>query len=139
MNWSKWIIASLIAGIVYYLLGWLVYGMLLADAMPLAEGMADIVQKKPEEMDMALMIVSCLAWGFLVGYVLVKSGASNWQEGATQGFIIGALMSLSMGAGMVAMYKFPLMSNTWIDMVANGVCTALSAAVAAWFLGRGKQ
>lgn len=61
MNWSKWIVASLIAGIVYYLLGWLVYGMLLADAMPLAEGMADIVQKKPEEMDMTLMIVSCLA------------------------------------------------------------------------------
>lgn len=138
MNWTKLIIGTVIAGIIYFFLGWLVYGILLADAMPLAEGMKELIERKPEEMDMGMMILSCLAWGLLLTYCLMKMGISNWQGGGMQSAILAAIISLSVGAGMVAMYTYTNMQNTLIDVVANAVCSGISGAAAAWYLGRGK-
>lgn len=138
MNWTKLIIGTVIAGIIYFFLGWLVYGILLADAMPLAEGMKELIERKPEEMDMGMMILSCLAWGLLLTYCLMKMGISNWQGGGMQSAILAAIISLSVGAGMVAMYTYTNMQNTLIDVVANAVCSGISGAAAAWYLGQGK-
>lgn len=138
MNWTKLIVATVIAGIIYFFLGWLVYGILLADAMPLADGMKELIQRKPEEMDMGMMVLSCLAWGLFLAYCLMKMGISTWQSGGMQSAVIAAILSLSMGAGLVAMYTFTNMQNTLIDMVANAVCSGVSGAAAAWYLGWGK-
>ncbi len=138
MNWTKLIIASVIAGILYFFLGWLVYGILLKDAMTMPEGMKEIVERKPEDMNMTLMLISCLAWGVFISYIYIKMGTSGWMDGAIQGVVISVLLSLSIGANMTAMFTFTNMNNTYIDMLASGVCGGLAGAVIGMYLGRTK-
>lgn len=138
MNWTKLIIASVIAGILYFFLGWLVYGILLTDVMTMPEGMKEMIERKPEEMNLVLMFLSCWAWGVFMSYVFMKMGVSGWQDGGIQGAVIGVILSFSMGASMVAMYTFSNMNNTYIDMVANGVCSGMIGAVIGMYLGRTK-
>ncbi|MBK8699187.1 MAG: DUF1761 family protein [Saprospiraceae bacterium] len=138
MNWTKLAITGVIIGIVYFFLGWLVYGILLKDAMTMPEGMRELIEYKPEEMSMGLMLLSCLVWGVFLAFFYMKAGISDWKGAAINGAIIAALMSLSMGAGMAAMYKFASMDNAFTDIVANAFCSALSGAAGGWYLGRGK-
>jgi membrane protein YqaA with SNARE-associated domain len=136
MNWSKLTIGALIGGIVYFLLGWLIYGILLKDAFAWPEGMRELVERKEEDMNMMAMIVSCLAFGLLLSYLLSKMGITNIQNGALTSAIIAALVSLTVGAGMTAMMKFGSFQNTFIDMGANAVCAAIAGAAITWWLGR---
>ena len=66
MKSNKILIGGLIGGVTSFLLGWIIYGVILKDAMvsPIAGLM------KPEtDMIWWAMIGSCLAQGFLVSYV----------------------------------------------------------------------
>ena len=136
MNVTKFTIAALIAGIIYFFLGWLVYGILLEGVMTLPDGMKEIIEYKPEEMKMGMIVLSCLVWGILLAYLLEKMGISDWKSGAVTCAIVALIISLSMGSGQVAMWKFATMNNVLIDMCANAFCSAIAGAAAAWYLGR---
>jgi len=134
MNWSKLSIATLIGGVVNFLVGWLVYGILLKDAMPLPEG----ISRPDDQMNMGFMIVSCLAYTALIAYLASRIGISTTQSGAILGAIIGALISFSVGFGMAAMYTFGTVQNTLVDTGANAVVSAITGGVIGWYLGRNK-
>ena len=42
VNWTKFAIATLIGGVVYFLLGWLIYGMLLMDVTGMPEAFKEV-------------------------------------------------------------------------------------------------
>ena len=136
MNWTKLIVAGLIGGVVYFFLGWGVYGMALADVLSLPADIKAVIEYPQEEFKMGMMILSCIAWGMLLSFVLSKIGSSTWQTGAITSAIIAALVSLSVGAGQAAMWRFGSLNNTFIDMLANAFCSGISGAAVAWYLGR---
>jgi hypothetical protein len=132
MNWSKLGIATLIGGLVYFLVGWLVYGLLLKDAMPLPEG----IMRPDDQMNMGFMIVSCLAFAALLAYIASRIGISTLQSGAILGAAIGALVSLSVGFGQAAMYTFGTAQNALIDTVSNAVVSGIAGGAIGWYFGR---
>lgn len=134
MNWSKLAIAALIGGLVYFLVGWLVYGILLKDAMPLPEG----ISRPDDQMNMGYMVLSCIAFAALLAYVASRIGISTLQSGAILGAVMGALVSLSVGFGQAAMYTFGTAQNALIDTVANAVVSGIAGATIGWYLGRNK-
>ena len=94
--------------------------------MPLADGMGkNFIGRKPEEMDMAWWY-----WAAFVGVCFCVLSHENGyfypQSGGMQSAIIAAIVSLSMGVGLVAMYTF-FQCKIPIDMVANAVCSGVSA------------
>lgn len=136
---TKIIIAGVLTGIVSFLLGWVVWGMLLMDYyeanMVTYEGM----MKDPG--NMVTMAISQIASGIMIAYIIGNfSGKITWMRGATIGLIIGLLFAIS-----IDMYFYSFMnwfSNTTIiivDVVINGLFTALLGAFAGWYLGRGAQ
>lgn len=136
MNWTKLALGTVVGGILYFFLGWLVWGILLKDSMPMPEGMSELISYKPEEMKMELMMASCLFWALFMTWVLMKIGSTTFQSGATNGAIAGLLVGLTYGLSLAAMYKFWSVNNTLIDGVANLVVNALLGGIIGWILGR---
>ena len=130
MNFSKLIVAGLLSGVAYFLLGWLVYGILLNDAMALPEAYQSILYPE-EEFKIGFMALSCLIWGFLLSYILI-----NWKEGMNFGkgllvsAVIGILIALSLGFSLSAMYKFSQIQNVLLDTLGTAVCSGIAGGVA---------
>ena len=137
MNWTKFAIATVIGTIVYFLLGWLVYGILLMDLTGMPEAFKEVNEYPPEEFKLSFMILSCLAYGALLAWVCMKwAGVSTFTGGFRVAAILGVLISLSLGLGFVAMYKFGSVQSTAIDAVANIFVSGLSGGAIGWYLGR---
>ncbi len=134
---TKVIIAGIIAGVVSFLLGWVLWGMLLMDYyeanMIVYEGM----EKDP--MNMLGMVVSQLSGGLLIAYIIGNAaGAMNWKRGATIGLYVGFFMTLMMTMYFFAFFNW-YANNTIlvVDLLLNTAFTALLGAIVGWYLGRG--
>ncbi len=137
MDWTKFTLGTLIGGIAYFFLGWLIYGILLHDMLSIPADMAEVVSYPPEEFKISFMIISCLVWGAFLTLILLRwAGISTFMGGLKAGAIMGALISLSVGFGMASQFKFGSVNNILIDMVGNAICTGLAAGLIGWYLGR---
>jgi hypothetical protein len=132
---TKLIVAALLAGVAYFFLGWGTYSA-TESLLTMPEGLKETIEYSETEFKMPLMVLSCMVWGLLIAYLLMKMGIANWKDGAITSAIVGAIISLAIGSSQAAMYKFGSMNNTMIDMLANGVSTAVAGALAGWWLGR---
>lgn len=94
--------AALAGGIVMFLLGFLFFGVLFADYFK-----ANMVQypglEKNPPLVWAIFLFN-LAWGWLIAWVVDRSGPAGWAEGAKVGsitmFVIGVGIDLEFQAFM---------------------------------------
>ena len=131
------IVAGLIGGIVFFLLGWLVWGILLMDMM---SGYSNAACMKPEaEMNMAFLIIANLLWGSAFAYILSNwSGQINFSKGATAGAIISIIIGVAYDLYSLAMTT--MMTSTTpvlINIGANLVVGGIAGGIIGWYLGRG--
>lgn len=140
MNVGKMLLAAVVGGVVYFLLGWLVYGTLLASVFEPAAEMKAVIARPQEEFKLGSMLVSCLAWGGLLSYIFARwAGIRTFTSGATAGAIIGALVSLCVNTSMYAMYTFVTTTQIGADLVMSAVISAITGGVIGWMLGRGEN
>ncbi|MDN3676903.1 hypothetical protein QWY90_06225 [Flavobacterium paronense] len=124
MNVKNFFIGGIVGGIVDFLMGWLVWGILLKDTFPKPEGSG------PE--NMMFIFLGCLFFGFLISYIFSQGeGISTCMSGIKMAVGIALFMSLSDNFFM-NMYKetidFKLMG---IGIVASiFVASIVGAAVA---------
>jgi hypothetical protein len=126
MNVKNFIVGGIVGGIVDFLLGWVVYGMLLKDTFPKQEGAG--------AENMLFIFLGCMSFGFLISYVFSQGeGISNIAAGIKMAIGISILMglcttffrnmtneTLDMSYGLIA-----------IDIIAGLVlATGVGAAVA---------
>ena len=124
MNVKNFIIGGIVGGIVDFLMGWLVWGILLKDTMPAPAGSG------PE--NMMFIFLGCMAFGFLISYVFSQGeGISNMTAGIKMAIGIALFMSLS-NIFFSNMYLETIdVKMMGIDIVASLVlATAVGAAVA---------
>ncbi len=139
MNWTKLLIATLIGSIAYFLLGWLVYGILFADALTIAPEFRESVQYPADQFKIGLMYLSCLTWAGLFAYIFMRwANISTFMGGLKAGVIIGPLMTLSSFLGLAAEFRIWTTQSIVMNVVATMVCTGLMAGIVGWYLGRGK-
>jgi hypothetical protein len=95
MNVKNFLICGIIGGIADFLLGWLVYGILLHDeTMPNAG-----------KENLALIFGGCLCAGFIISFICTHSTPIvDWMNGMKVGAVIALLMHLWYGF-FEAMYK----------------------------------
>jgi hypothetical protein len=137
MNSQKFILAGIAGGIVYFLLGWLVYGMLLQDYM--TENTLAGVMRDEKEMIWWALILGNLASGFVLAYVIGKGGASA-GSGAMTGLVVGLLIALSFDLIMYATSKIITnMQFIAIDVIASAVMASIAGAVVGWVYSMGKK
>jgi hypothetical protein len=138
MNSQKFIVGGIVGGIIYLILGWVLYGMLLKEFMS-ANLYAGQMKPDSETIWWAL-IVGQLAGGFLLAYVLGKAGANSAGSGAAVGFIVGLLVCLSFDitlygvSNMIASLK-----GLAADVAVSAVISAIAGAGVGWVLGMSKK
>jgi len=137
MDLKKLIIGGIVAGILYFLLGWLIYGMLLTNFMNNHTGVAGNIMKT--EPDMLYLAIGNLAMGFLLAYVFVKSNISSMAGGFITGAVLGLLMSVGYDCMIYATTTTLSKTAMAADVAAATVMTAVVGAITAMVMGMGKK
>lgn len=134
---NKVLVGGLIGGVVFFLLGWLIYGMLLTTMMK--ENTMPGIGRAEEEMQWAFLVIGHLAFGFLIAYILNKSNVYSFSSGATIGAVLGFLYTLAFNFIMYATTNyFTSMTGVFMDIIVATVMVAITAGVVGWWYGRGR-
>ena len=136
MNSKNYFLAGILGGIVFFLLGWLVYGMLLMDYMEENAGLALGVNR----VDMLFWSIGLgsLLYGFFLSYIFscvgqVKTAAAGAKSGAWVGFFVaGAIDFTKYGTTNIT-----TLNAVAVDILAATVMALITGAVVAWVLGAG--
>ncbi|MDP2176672.1 MAG: DUF1761 domain-containing protein [Bacteroidota bacterium] len=117
MNTKKIFISGLTGTIVYFLLGWLFYGILFTDIYP-SNG----------EQNLVFVFLGCMIFAFLLAYVIVHlANINSLMGGLKTGLIIGFLNGLSMNFFMFSTQELNT-TNFIYDVAINAVIGALTGA-----------
>lgn len=139
MNLQKIILGGIVAGVVFFLLGYLTYGMLLKDFMA-ANYSAPENMRADADMIWWALGAGQLAAGLLLAYVIAKAGATSAGGGAGVGFVVGLLVCLSFDLTMYGV-STTLISLKGIaaDVAVSAVSAAIAGAIAGAVMGMGKK
>lgn len=140
MDNNKILIGGLIGFIVTFILGFLIYGMLLADFFMKNEGTATGVARADDAMLWIPMILGHLAMGFLFAIILGRwANISTFSSGAMAGAVIGFLMSSAFGMIMFGTSNIMNLTGHIVDIVVGTVISGLTAGVIGWYYGYSKK
>jgi|WetSurMetagenome_2_1015567.scaffolds.fasta_scaffold807601_1 hypothetical protein len=133
---TKTLVGGLLGGVAFFVLGWLIYGMLLGTMM---ESHTNMNCMRPmADMSWPIMIAANLVWGFTFAYIFSKASIAGVSAGATQGAILAVLIGLSMDLFMYGTTTlYPDLTVAGIDVVINVIMGAIGGAVIGWWFGRG--
>ena len=138
MKTSNILVAGLIGGVVAFLLGFLLYGMLLADFFA-SHNVTAGVMKTDEQMNYVPLALGHLAWGLLLAIIFGRwASISTFETGAKAGAVIGLLMSLTVNLINLGTANILTTTGHMADIAIVTIVSAIAGGAIAWYLGRGK-
>jgi hypothetical protein len=135
---NRVLVGGLIGGVCFFLLGYLIYGMALASTME--ANMLPNLNRPMEEFQWAFLILSNLAFGFMVAYVLDKANATGFASGATVAAIVGFLMGLGYNGalyGTTTYWNSP--TGLFIDTIMVTLIGAIVGGIIGWYYSRNRK
>lgn len=139
MSTNKILIAGIIGGVVAFLLGYLIWGMLLSDFMKGNMG-GEITGFEKTEFVWWMMLLGNIAWGLLYAIIFGRwANIRTIQTGAIAGAVIALLIGVSYDFGLYSYSNMMNMTAVFVDILAGGVLGAVVGAVVAWVLGYGEK
>lgn len=134
MKTNKILLGGLAGGVALFLLGWVIYGMLLMDYT--TANYNQCASRPMQEMIWWAMILSNLALGFLLATIFSWSNTTGLMAGAKAAGIIGLLLGVSMDLGFYSMTTmYSSLTVIFVDVIAYIVYLAIAGAVIAWVMG----
>ncbi|WP_284652925.1 hypothetical protein [Flavobacterium terrisoli] len=123
MNVKNFIVGGIVGGIVDFLMGWLVWGILLKDTFPMEPGTKE---------NMVHIFLGCMCFGFLISWVFSQGeGISNLASGVKMAAGIALFMALCNNFFMNMTKETMDYKLVGIDVIASiVVAIAVGAAVA---------
>lgn len=132
---TKMIIGGIIAGIAHFLLGWLVYGIVLMDYMKSPVSGVD----RGDDMVLWSIAIGSLLMGFLLSYIFSKAGINTISAGLVTGAVIGFLLTASFDFMMHGTTYLAPKKMVMVDVPVSAVLTAVIGAVLAWYNSLGSK
>ncbi|MBL7700653.1 MAG: hypothetical protein JNM14_00265 [Ferruginibacter sp.] len=137
MDIKKLLIGGITGGVLFFLLGWVIYGMLLMDFMASNPGIAGNVARA--EPDYLYLIIGNMALGFMMAYIFIRANVNTIAGGAVMGGIIGLLVAVGYDCMMYATTNVTSKTAMAADVAATTVMTAVVGAVIGMLMGMGKK
>ncbi|HMO40099.1 MAG TPA: hypothetical protein PKC76_19180 [Saprospiraceae bacterium] len=138
MNTNKLLLSGVAGGVAFFLLGFLVYGVLLMKFFEANAGTATGVMKEP--MDWWALILGNLAWGFLLAVIFVRwANISTFATGLRAGAIIGLLTGLSFDLMIYGTSNLSNLTGTIVDVLIFTALSAVAGGVVGLVIGMGKS
>jgi len=138
MKISKLLIAGIGGGVTFFLLGWLLYGMLLMDFF----GKQSIVNvMRPDgEMVWWALILGNLVLGVFLAYIFMRwASIKTFMSGLGGGAVIGGFLAVSMNLSYYGTSAMMTLTGHIADMAVYTIMMAITGGVVGWLLGMGKE
>jgi len=138
MDTKKFALGTLAGGVAFFLLGWLLYGMLFMKFFEANAGTATGVNKV--EMDWLFLILGNLCSGAFFTFIFMRwAGVNTLMGGLKAGATIGLLFSASVDLMMYGTTNISNLTATIADIAIWTVMGALAGAVIGWTLSMGSK
>ncbi len=135
---SKIIVATIAGGVAYFLLGWLIYGILLMDFYT-----ANTIQYAglwKEMPNLLLMFLSNLLGAFLLAFIFHRwAGISTFSGGLTGGLILGLILALMWDLYFLSSMNLYSVTLVVVDVIVSTIFTGIIGGLIGWILGFGKK
>lgn len=131
---NRFFLAAIIGGIAYFLLGYLVYGVMLMNFY------SAHTTTYPGLMRAGIMFwsifLSSLCMAFLLTWIFGRWGNINTLSGGLMaGFIVGLLTQASFDLGIYAFFNLYDCTYLIVDIIVTSFFTAVIGGIIAWILG----
>jgi hypothetical protein len=137
MTTKNRLLATLVGFIVFFLLGWLIYGMLLMDFYGNNSGSASGVMRAEDEMVWWALILGNLFQAYLLVYIFGNwANITTFSDGLKAGAIIGLIIGLAFNLTMYGTSNIMNMTSTLVDPFVSAVMMAITGGVVGFMLGR---
>jgi len=126
MENKKLIWGGLAGGVAFFLLGWLLYGLLMKSF--LAEQTTEGVFK--DIPDFPYLIIGNIVMGFLYTIVICNwAKASSAMDGAKKGFLFALILGVGMDLTMLGTSNIMTMSGAFADIIVTVIMGTVVGAV----------
>ena len=137
MTTKNRLLATLVGFIVLFLLGWLIYGMLLMDFYGNNSGSASGVMRADDEMIWWALILGNLFQAYLLVYIFGNwANITTFTDGLKAGAIIGLIMGLAFNFTMYGTSNIMNMTSALVDPFVSAVMMSITGGVVGFMLGR---
>ncbi len=135
---SKLIIATLAGAVLYFLLGWVLYGILLMDFFTNNSIQYEGLMK--EMPDLIFMFLSNLVMAFFLAFILDHwANKKSFAKGFTAGLFITFLIGLSFDLMFYSSMNIYTPVALVVDVIVVSVMGGITGGVIGWILGSGKK
>jgi len=134
---KRLILAALSGSIVQFLLGWLIYGLLLANFMSTQMTHFEGLMKDMNTWTfMLLTFFSGLAMSFLIAFIFQRwAKFDRFVKGMTAGMIFGGLVTLSFDLYSLGAMNMMTVAAAVVDVITSIITTGIVGGVIACVLG----
>ena len=135
---KKVLIGSVVGGIAYFLLGWIIYGILMKDYCAANFGQEGM--RAEADMVLRAMGLANIAAAMLMALIFSWANINSLLSGARVGAIIGFLTAVSIDLSMYAMTTmFKNWSALFVDVLLVTLMSAIAGAVIIWVTNLGNK
>jgi hypothetical protein len=139
MDIKKLLIGGIVGGILFFGLGWLIYGNLLMSFMQKHPGTATGVDRSMEDMRFLYLCLGNLLQGFLLAYIFIRANVKTAASGLITGGVLGALMAAGMDCIMYGTTNIISKTAMAADVAAFTVMCAVVGAVLGIVMNMGNK
>jgi len=133
MNIQKFLVSGIIGGVVSFIAGYFVYGMLLMNYMNAHPGLATNVNRPMGEFVWWALILGNIFSGLTLSYVYNKwANISTIGAGAMAGAILGLLIVLSYDLSMYGTSQLLSKYSFCADVLGSVIVSAITGAAVGW-------
>lgn len=134
MDIKKLVVGGIVGGILFFFLGWLLYGMLLMDFMANNPGVVSGYSK--ETPDFLYLAIGNLLSGFMMAYIFIKANINTLMGGLIMAAVVGLLMAASYDCMMYATTSLVSKKMMLADVLASTAMSAVAGAVVGLLMGK---
>lgn len=137
MDAKKRIMATLAGFVVLFLLGWLIYGMLLMDFYAANSGSATGVMKEDGDMVWWALVVGNICQAYLLVYIFGKwANITTFSGGFQSGAVIGLIIGLAFNLNMYGTSNLMNLTSALVDPIVSAIMMGITGGVIGAVLGR---
>lgn len=131
---SKTFLIGIAGGIIVFLTGFLIYGLLLMDYFGANTSSFPGLIKEP--MEIWAIGLGNVIWGILLAYFLSLGKIDSGTQGAVHGASLFFLFGLGSNLVFYGQYNLMPFSLSFVDALCMALLGGVSGAVIGWLLGR---
>ena len=131
---TKTLVNGLLTGVLAFLLGWLIFGILLMDYYTQHMMQYGGLMKNPP--DFVYIFIGSVAYGLLLSYVFTMGNVATASKGAIVGLVIGLLIQINFDTFLFAQMNLMGRSLILVDISASAAFSAIIGAFLGWWMGR---